>query len=89
MALIFVPRETEPGESRVAATPETVKGYTKLGLQVAVESGAGLASGFRDADYEAAGARIGGSLGEADLVLMVRTPQPGAIAGMKRGAVLA
>lgn len=89
MALIFVPRETEPGESRVAATPETVKGYTKLGLQVAVESGAGLASGFRDADYEAAGARIGGSLGEADLVLMVRTPQPSAIAGMKRGAVLA
>lgn len=89
MALIFVPRETEPGESRVAATPETVKGYTKLGLEVAVESGAGLASGFRDEDYQAAGARIGGSLGEADLVLMVRTPQPAAIAGMKRGAVLA
>ncbi len=36
MALIFVPRETEPGESRVAATPETVKGYTKLGLEVTV-----------------------------------------------------
>jgi NAD(P) transhydrogenase subunit alpha len=89
MALIFVPRETEPGESRVAATPETIKGYTKLGLQVAVEPGAGLASGFRDADYEAAGARIGGSLADADLVLMVRTPQPSAIATMKRGAVLA
>jgi NAD(P) transhydrogenase subunit alpha len=89
MALIFVPRETEPGESRVAATPETVKGYTKLGLEFAVESGAGLASGFRDEDYEAAGARIGGSLGEADLVLMVRTPQPSAISAMKRGAVLA
>jgi NAD(P) transhydrogenase subunit alpha len=89
MALIFVPRETEPGESRVAATPETVKGYTKLGLEFAVESGAGLASGFRDEDYQAAGARIGGSLGEADLVLMVRTPQPSAISAMKRGAVLA
>ncbi|MEY2981571.1 MAG: Re/Si-specific NAD(P)(+) transhydrogenase subunit alpha [Planctomycetota bacterium] len=89
MASIFVPRETEPGESRVAATPETVKGYTKLGLEVTVESGAGLASGFRDADYEAAGARIGGSLAEADLVLTVRTPQPSAIGGMKRGAVLA
>lgn len=89
MALIFVPRETEPGESRVAATPETVKGYKKLGLEFAVESGAGLASGFRDEDYEAAGARIGGSLGEADLVLMVRTPQPSAISAMKRGAVLA
>jgi NAD(P) transhydrogenase subunit alpha len=89
MALLYVPRETEPGETRVAATPETVKGYIRQGFEVAVEKDAGLASGFRDAEYEAVGARIADALGEADLVLTVRTPTVDRIGGMKQGALLA
>ena len=49
MVVVFVPRETEPGEARVASIPETVKGLVKLGLHVQVENGAGLAAGFADA----------------------------------------
>jgi NAD(P) transhydrogenase subunit alpha len=89
MALLYVPRETEPGETRVAATPETVKGYIRQGFEVAVEKDAGLASGFRDAEYEAVGARIADALGEADLVLTVRTPAVDRIGRMKQGALLA
>ncbi len=89
MALLFVPKETEPGETRVAATPETVKGYVKLGLTVAVESGAGEAAGFRDQDYRDSGASIEDALATADFVAAVRTPSAKHVARMKRGAMLA
>ncbi len=56
---IAIPAETEQGEPRVAATPETVKRYTGLGAKVAVEKGAGVKSGILDADYSAAGAEVG------------------------------
>ncbi len=88
MALVFVRKESEPGETRVAATPETVKSYVKHGLDVAVESGAGLAAGFPDAEYDEAGASLRDALGEADLVLSVRTPPNDAIAAMKADAML-
>ena len=88
MALLFVPRESAPRETRVAATPETVKGFRKLGLEVAVEAGAGFASGYRDADFEAAGAQVADRRAEADLVLAVRTPTPEWIAGLRRDALL-
>ena len=55
---LAVLKERRAGETRVAATPETVKKLTSLGLEVAVEAGAGLASGIPDADYAAAGAEI-------------------------------
>ena len=58
MTRLFVPAETAEGETRVAATPETVKAYLKLGLQVAVEPGAGVAAGFPDEEYAEAGAEI-------------------------------
>ena len=48
MVVIFVPKETAAGEARVAAVPETVKGMQKLGLQVQIEQGAGVAAGFPD-----------------------------------------
>ncbi|MCA8978310.1 MAG: NAD(P)(+) transhydrogenase (Re/Si-specific) subunit alpha, partial [Planctomycetes bacterium] len=58
MAVTFVPKESVAGETRVSATPETVKGMLKLGLAVEVERGAGDAAGFSDSEYEAAGARL-------------------------------
>src|SRR6185295_17006429 len=78
MAKVFIPRERRPGETRVAATPETVRRMVKLGLEVAVERGAGDASLFRDADFEAAGARLADGAVEAwksaDAVLKVTAP---------------
>ena len=56
---LVIPRETQPGEDRVSATPETVKKLVRLGAEVVIESGAGTGAGISDADYEAAGASIG------------------------------
>jgi len=89
--LIGIPRETRPGETRVAATPETVKKIAASGKhEVVVEAGAGSASSIPDADYRAAGARIGtarDALG-ADLVLKVRAPIGDELAAVKRGAAV-
>jgi NAD(P) transhydrogenase subunit alpha len=89
--LIGIPRETRPGETRVAATPETVKKMAASGAHaILVEGGAGLASAIPDADYVAAGARIGSAadaLG-ADLVLKVRAPTAEELPALKRGAAL-
>jgi NAD(P) transhydrogenase subunit alpha len=75
---IGVPRETVPGEKRVAVTPEVASKLIKSGFDVAVESGAGDAAGFSDGDYRSAGATIAPSaataLGDADAVLKVRRP---------------
>ena len=71
---IAIARETDPGEPRVAATPETVKKMKSLGADVAVEPGAGVKSGVLDSDYEAAGATLtAGAVKDADVVL-VRAP---------------
>jgi NAD(P) transhydrogenase subunit alpha len=78
MVKVFIPRERRPGETRVAATPETVRRMAKLGLESLVERGAGEASLFRDADFEAAGARLATDADEgwksADVVLKVAPP---------------
>jgi len=75
---IGVPRETVPGEKRVAVTPEVASKLVKSGFDVTVETGAGEAAGFSDTDYQAAGATIAptaaAALGEADAVLKVRRP---------------
>ncbi len=87
--LIAVPRETDPIESRVAASPDTVKRFSALGAKVLVEAGAGLASGITDADYVAAGAEIGTSvLKTADIVLKVRRPNAAETKAMKPGAIV-
>jgi len=86
-------KERRAGETRVAATPETVKKLKGLGLDVIVETAAGASANFSDADFTAAGASIapdaGTALADADIVLKVRSPDDGEIAKMKRGAVLA
>lgn len=78
MPVVFVPKETEPGETRVAAIPETVKGLIKLGLQVEVERGAGYEAGFADADYAEAGASLvdADARSKADVVLGIQAPTP-------------
>jgi NAD(P) transhydrogenase subunit alpha len=91
--IIAIPRERRAGETRVAATPETVKKFKGLGLDVVVESGAGAASRIADADYQAAGARIATTPAEtlqnADIVLKVRGPSAEELSNFRRGAVLA
>ena len=87
---IGVPAETRPGETRVAATAETVKKLAAQKHQVIVQSGAGLAASQTDEAYVAAGAVVG-SVGEAlaaELVLKVRLPTAEELAQMKPGSVL-
>ena len=88
--LIGVAAETDPVETRVAATAETVKKFIALGAEVAVEHGAGQKAGVLDAEYQAAGARIvsaAEALG-ADVVLKVRRPNAQEIAALKSGALV-
>lgn len=89
---IAVPAEAQGTETRVAATPETVKRFIALGASVMVEKGAGLLSGISDADYEAAGATIGKNAKEtakdADIVLRVRRPAEADLKNFKSGALV-
>jgi len=87
---VFVARESDPAEGRVAGSVDTVKKMKALGLDVLVEADAGLASRILDADYEAAGARIVGKeeAKTADVVLKVRRPTSPEIAGYKPGAIV-
>jgi NAD(P) transhydrogenase subunit alpha len=91
-ATIAVTRERRPGETRVAATPESVKKLKALGFEVAVEAGAGAGAAFPDADYEAAGATLAASaeaaLAHADLLFKVRAPSPEEIAALKPGTLV-
>ncbi|MGX5719574.1 Re/Si-specific NAD(P)(+) transhydrogenase subunit alpha [Shinella zoogloeoides] len=87
---VFVARESDPAEGRVAGSVDTVKKMKALGLDVMVETDAGLASRILNADYEAAGARIVGKeeAKTADVVLKVRRPTASEIAGYKPGAIV-
>ncbi|QGZ34876.1 Re/Si-specific NAD(P)(+) transhydrogenase subunit alpha [Stappia indica] len=89
---LAVPRESEAGETRVAATPDTVKRFVSLGFEVSVEAGAGTLSRVVDADYQAAGATIAKdaktTLEGADLVLKVRRPSAAELGLMKSGAIV-
>jgi NAD(P) transhydrogenase subunit alpha len=90
---IGVPAETRPGETRVAATPETVKKLAAGGKhQLLVQSGAGVNAAVPDADYQAAGATIVASAADlyaqSDIVLKVRAPEPGELASLKRDSIL-
>ncbi len=56
--IVGVPRETYPGERRVALVPVIIPQLAKAGMEVIVEAGAGVAAGFPDADYAAKGAKV-------------------------------
>ncbi len=87
---VGVPKEIAPGESRVAATPETVGKLRAMGLNVAVENDAGIHSHYSDDIYRQAGAEIvdRAQALAADIVLKIHGPAPEEIRHMKRGAVL-
>ena len=88
--LIGAPAETDPAETRVAATPETVKKFVGLGAEVAIGHGAGAKAGFPDAEYQSAGARLvdaDQALG-ADLVLKVRRPNAVELGLVRTGALV-
>ena len=87
---IGIPLETVAGETRVAATPETVKKLVGQGHTLLVQHGAGLRAGITDAQFEAAGASLtdaATALG-SEMVLKVRSPQAEELAQMRSGAVL-
>lgn len=87
---IGVPKETDPGERRVALVPEVLSRLTKEGLAVVVEAGAGEAAYHADADYEAQGARLvdRAAAFQADIVAKVQPPSDEEIALMRPGSVL-
>ncbi|RIX27061.1 NAD(P) transhydrogenase subunit alpha [Sphingomonas edaphi] len=78
-------------ETRVAAIPETVKKFTALGIEVAIEQGAGEGASIADSDYDTAGATVGARdavLKDADAILCIMGPEPGSLQGAKQGAIL-
>jgi NAD(P) transhydrogenase subunit alpha len=88
--LIGVPRESLPGETRVAATPATIAQLTGLGYQVLVEGGAGLGASITDEAYRAAGAAVGSreqAFG-ADVVIKVNAPADDEIGLVREGGTL-
>ncbi len=89
MIKIAVLKEIASGETRVAASPETVKKFIGLGASVSVEKGAGLSASVSDADYEGAGASIGALaavIKDADIILGVQGPDPKSLKGAVKGA---
>lgn len=87
---IGVPLETQPGETRVAATPETIKKLVAQGHKVTVQNGAGIAASVTDSAYCAAGALIGSAADVfgAELILKVSAPSDAELTLIKSGAVL-
>ncbi|CAN7266136.1 Re/Si-specific NAD(P)(+) transhydrogenase subunit alpha [Mesorhizobium sp. LjNodule214] len=87
---VFIPRELDANEPRVAASPDTVKRLAGLGLDVVVEAGAGTASRIPDEEFAKAGAAIGkaGDAAKADVVLKVRRPTDAELKGYKSGAAV-
>ena len=86
---IGVPKESKPGERRVAATPKTVEQIIKLGYDVSIETGAGAGASFDDAAYRAAGAEIAGTeVWGADMILKINAPSADEVARLVPGQTL-
>jgi len=87
---VGIPKETMPGERRVALIPEAARGLVKARLQVGVEAGAGAGAFFSDAAYMDAGANVtdAATALAGDAVLKVQPPTPEEVAGLRAGAVL-
>ena len=88
---IGIPRESRDSETRVSATPETVKKYVAAGHQVLVERDAGLTAHFGNDAYEQAGASISDAsqVFAAELILKVRAPSTAELTQIKAGTALA
>ena len=85
---IGVPRETAPGERRVALVPEVVGKLVPAGFEVLVQRGAGAAASFPDTAYEEAGARLVDDWAEAEAVVKVQKPDEDEAGRLREGQVL-
>ncbi|WP_244276042.1 Re/Si-specific NAD(P)(+) transhydrogenase subunit alpha [Synechococcus sp. N26] len=93
MPRLLIPVESTPGETRVAATPDTVKKFVSLGCSVAVECGAGTPSGYLDEAYAEQGADLiekgdTSAWGQADVLLCVQSPSAATLASLRQGALV-
>lgn len=88
--IIFVSKEADKTETRVAASVDTVKKLTAMGLDVVVQKGAGATSRISDQDYKDAGAKIGSANDrkKADAIFCVKRPTDAEISSFKKGAVV-
>ena len=87
--LVGVPKETAPGERRVALVPDVASRLVGSGFTVAVEQGAGTSAGYDDGEYEAAGASVVDAvLGQAEAIVMVQKPSAEQIGKLRSGDVL-
>src|SRR5213080_1107249 len=86
---IAVAKEIDPSEPRVAASPDTVKKFKALGVDIAIEPGAGIKSGLLDSEFTSVGAIVSAdALKDADVVLKVRRPTAEELAHYKSGALV-
>jgi NAD(P) transhydrogenase subunit alpha len=87
---VGIPKESNPGETRVAATPDSVKRLVKGGFDIKIQEGAGSLAGFRDEDYDAVGAKIvsGAEAWVADLVAKVAAPSANEASAIQSGVML-
>jgi NAD(P) transhydrogenase subunit alpha len=85
---VGVPRESAPGERRVALVPEVVSRLASGGFEVLVEAGAGEAASFPDASYEEAGARVGSDPWDAEAVVKVQTPSADEAGRLRQDQIL-
>ena len=90
---LAVLKERQAGETRVAISPQSIKKYLSMGIEIAIESGAGLEASFSDAAYEAAGAQVvqgaQSAMEGAALVLKIRGPEVMELDAYPKGIVLA
>lgn len=90
--IISIPKECIEGETRVAATPETVKKFVAAGMEVRIENNAGANAGYTDTEYKDAGAMICEAPAElynnADIILKINAPQEQELALIKKGAAI-
>lgn len=88
---IGVPKESRPGETRVAATPKTVSQMVSLGFEVVIEAGAGARASFGDTAYQEAGAAVAApdEVWPSDIILKVNAPSDEEISRLRPGAILA
>lgn len=90
--IIAIPKEIHPGENRVACTPDVSSKLIKLGYEVHIQKDAGLSAGFKDEQYEKAGAKIVDNVEQlfssADLVLKVQKPDEAEIKKLRKGTLL-
>jgi NAD(P) transhydrogenase subunit alpha len=86
---IAVAKEIRSGEARVALVPDIISKLTKAGLEVVIEAGAGVASGFQDSEFTAAGATVksGNVISDADVVASVTALTPDQMKSLKKDAL--